>query len=111
MIGGQALVEIMTGSTMVERTDEFDADDRRHVIIDADEPADRMIRWLNEVVVAAHSGCVMTRADLDLGESGLEGTIYGDDEELVTELAAVTYDDAELTQHDYGWYGRVVVGV
>lgn len=109
VIAGQAMVELMTGTTAVERTDDYLADQLRPVLIEAGDPTDRMVRWLNEVLVAAHTGCLLRTADLELGEDSLQGTLYCDEGLIENDLAVVTNQDAELTIHEYGWYGRVVI--
>ncbi|HUH03482.1 MAG TPA: archease [Kofleriaceae bacterium] len=111
VIGGQALVELLTGTTALERTDDYLADELRPVLIEAGDPTDRMVRWLNEVLVTAHTGCLLRAADLELGETSLQGTLYCDQGLIENDLAAVTDQEAELTTHEYGWYGRVVIAV
>jgi len=114
VVGGLALVELMT--------DEYEADPdaetaaEHNVKIDAVDAADRLVRFLNEVLVAAVTDrFLLASADVKLsGEGGLHAAMRGEavtPETLVTELESVTYHDLELTHHDYGWYARVVIDV
>ncbi len=77
---------------------------------------DRLVRFLNEVLVAAGTDrFLLADAAVELsGGGGLHATLRGEvvpPETLVTELERVTHQDLELTHHDYGWYARVVIDV
>jgi SHS2 domain-containing protein len=108
MVGGLALVELMTGDPAPQRVGAYDADDERAVRIEARDPTERMVRWLDGVLAAARSGLLLRHATLELGDTDLAGTMYGDSGDAST-LRAVVSRDAELTQHDYGWYARVTI--
>lgn len=114
VVGGLALVELMTDG--YEADPDAETASERNVKIDAVDGADRMVRFLNEVLVAAVTDqFLLASADVKLsGDGGLYAALRGEvvaPETFVTELKSVTYHDLELTHHDYGWYARVVIDV
>lgn len=109
VVGGLAVVELMTSGY------EADEEIERHVTLDAVDGADRLVRFLNEVLVAATADrFILASGDLELEGTGLRGVLRGergDEDTLHSELKSVTYHDVILEQHDYGWYARVVIDV
>lgn len=90
--------------------------DRLPVALDALDPADRLVRWLNEVLIrAVVEGFLTTGADLDLrDDGGLRGTLHGhagQRDRVTAELKSVTYHDLELTVAPHEARARVVIDV
>jgi SHS2 domain-containing protein len=111
--GLEAMVAILTdGAPNLESNLELS---EREVELDAVDPVDRMVRWLNEIVyVATVEGFIPAGAVVELGETGLRATLRGESEarsRLRTEIKSVTYHEAELRRVDGGWRARVVVDV
>ncbi len=109
--GAEAVIAIMTEGGGVE------AREQRRVRIEAVDPHDRLVQWLNEIVVAAVSdGFLYREADIALeGRTGLTATIRGEPDagdRVVAELKSATYHDLELGAADGGtWRARVVIDV
>lgn len=109
VVGGLALIDIMT--------DGYEADEEyeRHVSLDAVDREDRLVRFLNEILVAATSErFLLASGDLELGDTTVHGVLRGeraDDGTIESELKSVTYHDVVLQEHDYGWYAQVVIDV
>ena len=105
----RALVEVLTNGAHIS------AEQRRRVRIDALDRADRLVRWLNEVLVLATvDGFVLADADLCLDDQGLDASMRGQADGLClvcTELKSVTYHDLELRRDGDRFVGRVVVDV
>lgn len=77
---------------------------------------DRLVRWLNEILVlAVHEGFLLLDAAIELeGEGGLTALVRGRPgarEQVSTELKAVTYHDLRLEGDGRGWRARVVIDV
>jgi SHS2 domain-containing protein len=77
---------------------------------------DRLVRWLNEILVlAVHEGFLLLDAAIELeGEEGLSARVRarpGARELVSTELKAVTYHDLRLERDGRGWRARVVIDV
>lgn len=109
--GAEGVVTIMTEGGEVEARAE------RRVHIDAVDPHDRLVQWLNEIIVAAVAGgFLFGSADIALdGPTGLSATIRGEPDagdRVVAELKSATYHDLELGQDQGGgWRARVVIDV
>ena len=108
--GAEGLIAIMTEGGEVEEREQ------RAVRIDAVDPQDRLVQWLNEIVVAAVSdGFIFGSADIALeGETGLSATVRGEPAagaRVVAELKSATYHELELGERDGIWRARVVIDV
>ncbi|HUS64795.1 MAG TPA: archease [Kofleriaceae bacterium] len=107
--GAEAVIDVMTesappGAATAERTVELDAVDG----------ADRLVQWLNEIIVAAVTGGFLARAAeirLD-GSSGLRARLRGEPGQVLAELKSATYHELELGREaGGGWRARVVIDV
>lgn len=108
--GAEAVIDIMTegaapGAAMTERIIEIDAVDR----------ADRLVQWLNEIIVAAVTDGFLTRAAeirLD-GDSGLRARLRGEPGRVLAELKSATYHDLALARDEAGggWRAQAVIDV
>ena len=89
---------------------------RLEVSLEADEPAELLVRWLNEILCL----CEMTRlvpADFAISactDRQLTATISGEpfnpDRHTVERVAkAVTYHQLVVEERDKGWYARVYI--
>jgi SHS2 domain-containing protein len=110
LAGAEGVVAIMTEGGEVE------AREQRRVHIDAVDPQDRLVQWLNEIVVAAvNDGFLFASADIALeGATGLQATIRGEPgagARVVAELKSATYHELELGEQDGMWRARVVIDV
>jgi len=107
--GARAIVEILTEQA------EIGAEAVRELHLDAIDPPDRLVVWLNEVLVLAVSeGFLVHDGELSLREDGLDARVRGleDAGALVrTELKSATYHDLELTRGQDGFRARVVIDV
>ena len=110
LAGAEGVIDIMTDGGDVEERG------HRHVRIDAVDPQDRLVQWLNEIVVAAVSeGFLFGSADIELeGPTGLSATIRGEPdagERVVAELKSATYHELALGEERGMWRARVVIDV
>jgi SHS2 domain-containing protein len=111
LAGAEGVVAIMTEGGEVEERE------RRAVRIDAMDPQDRLVQWLNEIVVAAvNEGFLFGSADIALdGATGLRATIRGEPgagARVVAELKSATYHELEIGEAEGGiWRARVVIDV
>jgi SHS2 domain-containing protein len=108
--GAEAVIDIMTesaapGAVTAERVIEIDA-------VDA---ADRLVQWLNEIIVAAVTGGFLARtAEIRLqGDSGLRAVVRGEPGRILAELKSATYHDLELLRDEASgrWSAQVVIDV
>lgn len=103
------MVAIMTDGAQLR------AERTRRVSLEAVDPEDRLVRWLNEVLVLATvEGFVLADAKLSLHDGGLDAELRGqpDSHELIEhELKSVTYHDLELRREAGRFVGRVVIDV
>lgn len=108
--GAEAVVEILTDGAEVADLG------GREIEIDAIDAADRLVQWLNEIIVAAVAGGFLFRAasiELD-GETGLRASARGEPDahdRVVAELKSATYHDLALERHPSGWRARVIIDV
>lgn len=108
--GARAVVDVLTeGAPITPRA-------RRRVRLQAVDPEDRLVRWLNEVLwLATGEGFLVADGELTVTEDGLAGTIAGEPRaapRLRTELKAVTYHDLRVERRPDGTYvARVVIDV
>lgn len=110
LAGAEAVIAIMTEGGEVEARAE------RRVVIDAVDPHDRLVQWLNEIVFAAVSdGFLFGSAEIALdGATGLAATVRGEaaaGERVVAELKSATYHELELGERGGAWQARVVIDV
>jgi SHS2 domain-containing protein len=108
--GARAVVDIMTEGAAIG------AEARRHVVIDAVDPQDRLVQWLNEIIYAAVvDGFLFAAADrLTLAGGQLEAELVGEAgalQRVAGELKSATYHDLALDQRDGRWQARVVIDV
>jgi SHS2 domain-containing protein len=107
-VAARAIVELLTDGARIP------ASDRRRVHIAAVDAEDRLVQWLNEVIVAAMvDGFLVADADITLEPTGLEAEIRGQADaahRVVTELKSATYHDLAITCDD-GWRAQVVIDV
>jgi len=106
----QAVIGILTGGLVPP------SGRRRSVTIQAMDPEDRLVSFMNEVLaLAMMDGYLVRNAAIRLeGEGGLTADLDGaaDASSMVrTELKMVTYHHLLLEQSHGRWYGRVVVDV
>ena len=110
----QALVEVLTQGTAVA------AKSSRTVRLEALDPADRLVRWLNEVLLLATcEGFVLADAQVTIAGSGseasaLQAVVVGDPDGgavLRTEVKSVTYHALELRRLEQGFVGQVLIDV
>jgi len=105
----QALIEVLTESATLT------ADGERQVRIDAMDDGDRLVCWLNEVLVLATlDGFLVTDADVHLHDAGLTAELRGQTEAATlirTELKSVTYHELLLRHDADRMVGQVVVDV
>lgn len=103
------MVAIMTDEAQVHPAQ------AKRVSLEAVDPEDRLVRWLNEVLVlATMEGFVLADAELDLHDGGLHAELRGqpDSHRLIQhELKSVTYHDLELRREAGRFVGRVVIDV
>ena len=108
--GARALIEIMTEGEPQEGVD------RRQLEVDALDAEDRLVRWLNEILVlAVAEGFLFTQLErLELRDGGLTAAVLGKEgagDRIRAELKSVTYHDLLLAREADGWRARVVIDV
>ena len=107
--GLDAVVEILTAGAKLE------AHDERSVALSGLDSADRLVRWLNEILyMASVEGFVAVEASLELDGSSLRAVVRGvagAQDYLRTEIKSATYHDLALRQDDRGWVAIVVLDV
>jgi SHS2 domain-containing protein len=105
----RALVEVLTGAAVVAPERE------REIVLESLDSGDRLVRWLNEVLLLATvDGFVLCDADIELRPGGLSARVRGQAgaHDLVrTELKSVTYHDLQLGPRAGRFVGRVTVDV
>ncbi len=110
LAGAEGVVAIMTEGGEVEEREQ------RLVHIDAVDPQDRLVQWLNEIVFAAvNEGFLFGSADIALeGATLLSATVRGEPgagARVVAELKSATYHEIELGLQGGIWRARVVIDV
>ena len=109
--GARAVTEILTGGGEVAELGE------RELAIDAVDPGDRLVQWLNEIIVAAVvDGFLFRSAAIELGGgTQLHAHARGEPgrhDRVVAELKSATYHDLALERTPPGpWRARVVIDV
>jgi SHS2 domain-containing protein len=105
----QALIEVLTEAAEVAPERE------RDIELEALDSEDRLVRWLNEVLLLATvEGFVLCDADIELRPGGLAARVRGQAEahDLVrTELKCVTYHGLELGPRGERFVGQVTIDV
>lgn len=109
----RAMIDILTEGASVEARDE------RAVAVDAYDPQDRLVRWLNEVLyLAVTEGFLTADAEVDLDGDGdgsrLRARLRGEADaagRIRTELKSATYHDLSLAAGPEGARARVVLDV
>ncbi|MBI4818454.1 MAG: archease [Deltaproteobacteria bacterium] len=111
--GARAVVEVLTGESTGGVAGH--SVESRRVVLSALDPEDRLVQWLNEIIVlAVLEGFVFESADVTLeGEGGLEAKIVGvtDPSRVITELKSATYHDLVLERSGGRAFARVVLDV
>jgi SHS2 domain-containing protein len=108
--GARAVIELLTEGESAGERDELP------VTLEAVDPEDRLVRWLNEVLVLAVTrGFLTGGAALELiGGTALRGVLRGEAHaahRVRAELKSATYHDLELTRDARGYRARVVIDV
>jgi len=108
--GALAVTEILTGGAPIA--------DRagRDIAIESVDAADRLVQWLNEIIVAAiANGFLFRAAAIELHDgTGLTGRARGEPDggdRIVAELKSATYHDLGLESGPAGWRARVIIDV
>jgi SHS2 domain-containing protein len=105
----RALIEVLTGAAKVAPERE------RAIVLESLDSADRLVRWLNEVLLLATvEGFVLCDADVELRPGGLAARVRGQAEAhglVHTELKAVTYHGLEIGSRGGCFVGQVTVDV
>lgn len=103
----RAVVGILTGGA------EIGTQEERSVDLEALDPPDRLVRFLNEILyLATIEGFLCASAVVELRPGGLRGTLLGEGDgfdRLTTEIKSATYHDLRLVRRDDGTYWAQVV--
>ena len=106
----RALIAVLTEGAQILATDHV------KVRVEAMDPEDRLVCWLNEVLwLAIGSGFLLSDAELALEGNGLTATLLGEPNaaaRILTEVKSATYHDLRLAREQSGRYvARVVIDV
>jgi SHS2 domain-containing protein len=112
--GARALLEVLIEGVSLDVPS--DPASTRTVELQALDREDRLVRWLNEILVlAVNEGFLCVEADITLeGEASLSACLRGHaeaHEAVTTELKSVTYHDLYLAREGSRWRATVVVDV
>ncbi len=114
-VAARAIVEILTDSAVTVAVDDAASAVDRPIHIDAVDAEDRLVQWLNEVIVAAVvDGFLIADADIELGPGSLVARARGradQHDRVVTELKSATYHDLRLETGPDGARAHVVIDV
>lgn len=108
--GARALtVELTAGA-------EITGDSRRRIELATIDAGDRLVQWLNEVIVLALvEGFIFVDAEITLTPAGLSATLRGAREasaRIAQELKSATYHDLRIAEDEDGiWRARVIIDV
>lgn len=109
---GEAIFELMV------ELDTVDTAVSRHLVIEGADLADLWVNYLREVLYLwGGESLLMKKVQIiNLTETSLEATLYGEPynsrkHELMMEIKAVTYHQAEVVRTPEGWKGRVIFDV
>ena len=107
--GARALVGILTEQAPIE------ADEVRELEVESLDPEDRLVQWLNRVLLLALlDGFLFAGGSLVLTRDGLTASVLGEpsgEDKVRTELKSVTYHDLKLAREGDLWRARIVVDV
>jgi len=107
--GLRALVAILTDGAKIS------PNARREVQLEALDPEDRLVRWLNEVLyLATVEGFLACEARIQLTPRGVRAVLAGEAESgsrLQAEIKSVTYHGLALSRQDGRLTARVVFDV
>lgn len=111
-VGARAIVELLTDAAGVAEGSQLEP---RRIEIDAVDGEDRLVQWLNEVLVAALvDGFLIADAAIELARGSLVAEARGQagaSGRVTTELKSATYHDLMLQRTGEGWRARVVIDV
>jgi SHS2 domain-containing protein len=103
----RALTEVLTGGARLT------AAESRHVRIEAMDAEDRLVQWLNEVLLLGTvGGMLFVDAELTLADDRVldaELGVIHDPGAIVVEPKSVTYHALELGKRDNAWFGQVII--
>ncbi|MBN1610100.1 MAG: archease [Polyangiaceae bacterium] len=103
----RALTEVLTGGR------ELVARASRYVRVEALDAEDRLVQWLNELlIIATLEGVLFVDAELTLANDGVleaELEVTHDPGAIIVEPKSVTYHALELGRRGAGWVGQVVI--
>lgn len=109
-VGAEAIVAVITEDAKLST-----GQAERVLTLRTLDPEDRLVQWLNEVIVwAVVDGFLVTAVDFRLRPNGLDATVRGIEEawDLVRgELKAATYHDLKLVFDPSGVRAQVVIDV
>ena len=107
--GARAVIAVLT------EDGEVMAREAHPVVLEAIDDEDRLVQWLNEILVlAVVEGFLTAEADIELRDDGLVANLRGEahaNNRIRTELKSVTYHDLRLEKGDDGWRAHVVIDV
>ncbi len=107
--GARAIVGLLTEGAVL------DGVGPRRLELTAFDPEDRLVQFLNEVLLLATvDGFAVTAADVRLNGDGLVALLTGMEDALdriAQELKSVTYHDLALEERPDGWFARIVIDV
>ena len=107
--GGLAITDLLTEGASIGSRDEL------QVQLTALDPEDRLVRWLNEILVLALTrGFLLAEATLALAPGRLDAQLRGEagaQEKVKTEVKSATYHDLHVSCAAGGLAARVVIDV
>ena len=115
--GARAVVDMLTDGAAVAGDAEQGAEGwtERRIDLETIDPEDRLVQWLNEVIVVAITeGFLIGTVDIALRDHGLSATVRGRanaGDVITTELKSATYHDLHVLSGPDGWRARVVIDV
>ena len=110
VVAAEAVTEILTDGAAIADRAALD------ISIDTVDAGDRLVQWLNEIIVAAVAGGFLFHgATIELdGTTGLRAHARGEPDahsRVVAELKSATYHDLAIEQGASGWRARVIIDV
>jgi len=106
----RALIDVVTEGARIPETSDTSVE------VDAADPEDRLVQWLNEVLwLAVGRGFLLSNAEITLRDGGLTARVQGQadaPERMENEVKSATYHGLRLARTDAGGYvARVVLDV
>ena len=104
-------------SMIVDDLDQVARTQRLHLAVRGRDPADLLVDWLHELLVAFETrGVVLSGFEVRLGHDGLEAECRGealdpDRHRLLHEVKAVTYHGLRVERDEEGWVAEVIVDI